>query len=121
MTQLLSIKSNKPQKAVEVTDSAADKIRELMESEGDTALALRMAVRPGGCSGFSYEMFFDSEIEADDVVEEFDGGVRVVVDPQSVERLRGSVLDYKDGLMGAGFAINNPNVTRSCGCGNSFS
>lgn len=121
MTQLLSIKSNKPQKAVEVTDAAADKIRELMESEGDTGLALRMAVRPGGCSGFSYEMFFDSEIESDDVVEEFGEGVRVVVDPQSVDRLRGSVLDYKDGLMGAGFAINNPNVTRSCGCGNSFS
>lgn len=121
MTQLLSIKSNKPEKAVEVTDAAADKIRELMESEGDTGLALRMAVRPGGCSGFSYEMFFDAEIESGDVVEEFGEGVRVVVDPQSVDRLRGSVLDYKDGLMGAGFAINNPNVTRSCGCGNSFS
>jgi iron-sulfur cluster assembly accessory protein len=122
MTQLLSIKSNKPQKAVDVTDAAAGKIRELLESEGDTTLALRMAVRPGGCSGFSYEMFFDSEIESDDVVEEFSGGtVRIVVDPQSVERLRGSVLDYKDGLMGAGFAIDNPNVSRSCGCGNSFS
>ncbi len=120
MSQLLSIKSNKPQKAVDVTDAAAGKIRELLESEGDASLALRMAVRPGGCSGFSYEMFFDSEIESDDIVEQFDGG-RVVVDPQSVEHLRGSVLDYKDGLMGAGFAINNPNVTRSCGCGNSFS
>jgi iron-sulfur cluster assembly protein/iron-sulfur cluster insertion protein len=79
-----------------------------------------MAVRPGGCSGFSYEMFFDSEIESGDIVESF-GDVRVVVDPQSADRLRGSTLDYKDGLMGAGFAINNPNVTRSCGCGNSFS
>lgn len=120
MTQMLTIKSNKPQKAVEVTPAAATKILELIEGEGDTSLALRMAVRPGGCSGFSYEMFFDSEIESDDIVEEY-GDVRVVVDPQSVERLRGSVLDYKDGLMGAGFAINNPNVTRSCGCGNSFS
>lgn len=122
MSQLLSIKSNKPQKAVDVTDAAANKIRELLASEGDDSLALRMAVRPGGCSGFSYEMFFDSEVETGDIVEEFDeGAVRVVVDPQSVEHLRGSVLDYKDGLMGAGFAINNPNVTRSCGCGNSFS
>ena len=120
MSQLLSIKSNKPQKAVDVTDAAAGKIRELLESEGDDSLALRMAVRPGGCSGFSYEMFFDSEIESDDIVEQFEGG-RVVVDPQSLEHLRGSVLDYKDGLMGAGFAVNNPNVTRSCGCGNSFS
>jgi iron-sulfur cluster assembly protein/iron-sulfur cluster insertion protein len=122
MSQLLSIKSNKPQKAVEVTDAAAGKIRELLASEGDDGLALRMAVRAGGCSGFSYEMFFDSEIETGDIVEAFDGGaVRIVVDPESVERLRGSVLDYKDGLMGAGFAINNPNVTKSCGCGNSFS
>lgn len=122
MSQLLSIKSNKPQKAVDVTDAAANKIRELLASEGDDSLALRMAVRPGGCSGFSYEMFFDSEVETGDIVEEFDAGaVRVVVDPQSVEHLRGSVLDYKDGLMGAGFAIDNPNVTRSCGCGNSFS
>lgn len=121
MSQLLTIKSNKPQKAVDVTDAAASKIKELLVAEGDDTLALRMAVRPGGCSGFSYEMFFDSEIETDDTVEEFTGGVRVVVDPQSVERLRGSVLDYQDGLMGAGFAINNPNVSRSCGCGNSFS
>lgn len=122
MSQLLSIKSNQPPKAVDVTAAAAGKIRELLVSEGDSSLALRMAVKAGGCSGFSYEMFFDSEIETDDIVEEFDGGaVRVVVDPQSVEHLRGSVLDYKDGLMGAGFAINNPNVTRSCGCGNSFS
>ena len=121
MSQLLSIKSNKPQKAVDVTDAAAGKIRELLESEGDPSLALRMAVRPGGCSGFSYEMFFDAEVETGDIVEEFDEGVRVVVDSQSVEHLRGSVLDYKDGLMGAGFAINNPNVTRSCGGGNSFS
>jgi iron-sulfur cluster assembly protein/iron-sulfur cluster insertion protein len=122
MSQLLNIKSNTPQKAVDVTDAAAGKIRDLLVSEGDPSLALRMAVRPGGCSGFSYEMFFDAEVETDDIVEEFDGGaVRVVVDSQSLEHLRGSVLDYKDGLMGAGFAIDNPNVTRSCGCGNSFS
>ncbi|HSL25408.1 MAG TPA: iron-sulfur cluster assembly accessory protein, partial [Acidimicrobiia bacterium] len=62
----------------------------------------------------------DSEVESDDIVSEF-GKVRVVVDPESADRLRGSTLDYKDGLMGAGFAIDNPNVTRSCGCGNSFS
>ncbi len=120
MTQLLSIKSNQPPKAISLTDTAAGKIRELVSAEGDPNLALRMAVRAGGCSGFSYEMFFDSQIESDDIVETF-GDVRVVVDPQSVDRLRGSTLDYKDGLMGAGFAIENPNVTKSCGCGNSFS
>lgn len=120
MTQILSIKSARPQRTVILTDSAVAKVRELIDAEGDADLALRMAVRPGGCSGFSYEMFFDSETEAGDVVEDF-GGVRVVVDPQSAERLTGSTLDYRDGLMGAGFAIDNPNVTRSCGCGNSFS
>ncbi|MDH3189175.1 MAG: iron-sulfur cluster assembly accessory protein [Acidimicrobiia bacterium] len=120
MTQLLSIKSNQPQKVVNVTDFAAAKIGELIAAEGDTSLALRMAVRPGGCSGFSYEMYFDSEVDAEDIVEEF-GDIRVVVDPQSADMVRGSTLDYKDGLMGAGFAIENPNVTRSCGCGNSFS
>ncbi|REK19835.1 MAG: iron-sulfur cluster assembly accessory protein [Actinobacteria bacterium] len=120
MTQVLSIKSNKPEKVVTVTDNAATKIGELITAEGDPGLALRMAVRPGGCSGFSYEMFFDSEIDDDDHVEEF-GDIKVVVDPQSAEMVKGSTLDYKDGLMGAGFAIENPNVTRSCGCGNSFS
>lgn len=119
MTQILTIKSNKPEKTVTVTEAAVEKIGELIAAEGDENLALRMAVRPGGCSGFSYEMYFDSQIEPDDFVEEY-GGVRVIVDPQSAEMVKGSTLDYKDGLMGAGFAIENPNVTRSCGCGNSF-
>jgi iron-sulfur cluster assembly protein/iron-sulfur cluster insertion protein len=65
-------------------------------------------------------MYFDAEIDDDDLVDVFDN-VKVVVDPQSAEMVRGSTLDYKEGLMGAGFAIDNPNVTRSCGCGNSFS
>lgn len=120
MTQVLSIKSNQPQKVVTVTDNAAMKIGELIAAEGDSTLALRMAVRPGGCSGFSYEMYFDSEVDEVDIVEKA-GDIRVVVDPESAEMVKGSVLDYKDGLMGAGFAIENPNVTRSCGCGNSFS
>ncbi|MGI8514449.1 MAG: iron-sulfur cluster insertion protein ErpA [Acidimicrobiia bacterium] len=116
----LSIKSARPKPVVLVTDTAAAKVAELIAAEGEPGLALRMAVKAGGCSGFSYEMFFDSEIEATDNVVEH-GGVKVVVDPDSADRLRGSTLDYKDGLMGAGFAIENPNVTRSCGCGNSFS
>lgn len=120
MTQVLSIKSNRPEKTVELTAPAVEKVAELIQSEEDTGLALRMAVRPGGCSGFSYEMYFDSQIDDTDLVEEF-GDVKVVVDPQSAEMIKGSTLDYKEGLMGAGFAIDNPNVTRSCGCGNSFS
>jgi iron-sulfur cluster assembly protein/iron-sulfur cluster insertion protein len=120
MTQILSIKSARPTPVVALTDTAASKVAELIGAEGEPNLALRVAVRPGGCSGFSYEMFFDAEVENDDLISEF-GTVRVVVDPESADHLRGSTLDYKDGLMGAGFAIENPNVTRSCGCGNSFS
>ncbi len=120
MTQILSIKSSQPQKTVNLTDTAVVKVRELIAGEEEEGLALRMAVRPGGCSGFSYEMYFDAQVDEDDVVEQFDD-VRVIVDPQSAEMVRGATLDYKEGLMGAGFAIDNPNVTRSCGCGNSFS
>ena len=120
MTQILSIKSAQPQQTVNLTDTAVAKVRELIASEQEEGLALRMAVRPGGCSGFSYEMYFDAEIDDDDIVEEFED-VKVLVDPQSAEMVRGATLDYKEGLMGAGFAIDNPNVTRSCGCGNSFS
>jgi len=120
MTQILSIKSSKPEKTVNLTDTAVAKVRELIAGEAEEGLALRMAVRPGGCSGFSYEMYFDAEVDPDDIVEEYED-VRVLVDPQSAEMVRGATLDYKEGLMGAGFAIDNPNVTRSCGCGNSFS
>ena len=105
---------------ITVTDSAAAKVKSLIEAEGDAELALRVAVRPGGCSGFSYEMFFDSDIAADDIASDVQG-VRVVVDPASADLLQGAVLDFKDGLQGAGFAIDNPNAQRSCGCGKSFS
>ena len=105
---------------ITITDSASSKVKQLLEAEGNEQLALRVAVRPGGCSGFSYEMFFDSEFAADDVQSTF-GTVKVVVDPASGQLLHGATLDYKDGLQGAGFAINNPNATKSCGCGQSFS
>jgi iron-sulfur cluster assembly protein/iron-sulfur cluster insertion protein len=105
---------------IALTDNASTKVKELIAAEGDEALALRVAVRPGGCSGFSYEMFFDTDVAKDDVTADF-SGVKVVVDPSSAELLEGATLDYKDGLQGAGFAINNPNAERTCGCGNSFS
>ena len=105
---------------ITLTDSAAAKVKELLEAEGNEQLALRVAVRPGGCSGFSYEMFFDTDIASDDLTADA-GGVNVVVDPASAPHLRGASLDFKDGLQGAGFSINNPNATRSCGCGQSFS
>ena len=106
--------------AITLTDTAVAKVAELLEQEGNPELALRVAVRPGGCSGFSYEMFFDSDIAGDDVSSAF-GSVRVVVDPASAGLLQGATLDFKDGLQGAGFSINNPNASRTCGCGNSFS
>ena len=105
---------------ITLTESASKKVKELVEAEGNNELALRVAVRPGGCSGFSYEMFFDSDFAADDQKAEYDG-VKVVVDSASLQYLTGASLDYKEGLMGAGFTVNNPNTTRSCGCGQSFS
>ena len=105
---------------ITLSDTATTKVQELIKAEGNDELALRVAVRPGGCSGYSYEMFFDTEFAADDTVSEL-GGVKVVVDAASAALLTGAQLDYKDGLQGAGFAINNPNATKSCGCGSSFS
>ncbi len=108
---------------ITLTDSAAVKVRQLLSDEGAEDLALRVAVRPGGCSGFSYEMFFDGDIAADDNQQAYgdDGDVKVVVDPASAQLLEGATLDYKDGLQDAGFAITNPNASRTCGCGDSFS
>ena len=103
-----------------LTDTATDKVRSLMEQEGVVDLALRVAVRPGGCSGFSYEMFFDTDVADDDTTLDY-SGVKVIVDPSSASLLDGATLDYKDGLQGAGFAIDNPNAQRTCGCGQSFS
>jgi iron-sulfur cluster assembly accessory protein len=105
---------------ITLTETAAVKVKDLIAAEGTPELALRVAVRPGGCSGFSYEMFFDTDVAADDRLTE-EQGVRVVVDEASAELLQGATLDYKDGLQGAGFAIENPNAQRSCGCGKSFS
>ena len=105
---------------ITLTDTAASKVKDLIEAEGEPNLALRVAVRPGGCSGFSYEMFFDTDVSDDDNLVDY-LGVRVVVDSSSAEMLQGATLDYKDGLQGAGFAIENPNAQRSCGCGKSFS
>ena len=105
---------------IALTDTATVKVKELMDAEDAPELDLRVAVRPGGCSGMSYEMFFDTEKADDDLVEAY-GDVQVVVDPASAQLLNGASLDYKDGLQGAGFTINNPNAQRTCGCGQSFS
>jgi iron-sulfur cluster assembly protein/iron-sulfur cluster insertion protein len=104
-----------------VTDAAAAKVKALLDAESDAeGLVLRVAVRPGGCSGYSYEMFFDSDV-ADDDLRTDRGDITVVVDPASYQHLKGATLDYRDGLQDAGFHVTNPNATRSCGCGQSFS
>jgi iron-sulfur cluster assembly protein/iron-sulfur cluster insertion protein len=104
-----------------LTDSAIIKVAELIAAEAaEETLALRIAVKSGGCSGFQYDMFFDSEFASEDIVKEF-GTVKVVVDSQSGSLLTGATLDFTDGLQGAGFHITNPNATKTCGCGNSFS
>jgi iron-sulfur cluster assembly protein/iron-sulfur cluster insertion protein len=106
---------------ITLTDTASDKVKALIQAESsEEALFLRVAVRPGGCSGMSYEMFFDTEQADDDLVQQY-GEVSVVVDPASAQYLSGATLDFKDGLQGAGFTVNNPNAQRTCGCGQSFS
>ncbi len=105
---------------IALTDNAAVKVKDLIAQEGNDELMLRVAVRPGGCSGFSYEMFFDTDKDGDDLIADY-AGVKVVVDPSSAQLLNGATLDYSDGLQGAGFAIDNPNAQKTCGCGNSFS
>ena len=104
---------------ITLTEAAAAKVEELLKEEGASELALRVAVKSGGCSGYSYDMYFDGDISADDITTSY-GGVKVVVDPASAPLLEGASLDYKNGLNEAGFAITNPNAQRSCGCGKSF-
>ena len=105
---------------VTLSERAAQKVRELLEAEGDPSLtSLRVAVEGGGCSGFQYALGFDSEPDGDDETYEMHG-VRVVVDRASLPYLTGAGVDYIDGLTGAGFQINNPNVVSACGCGSSF-
>ena len=105
---------------VTVTENAARKIQELMadESEGEVSV-LRIAIQGGGCSGFQYALGFDrGPQDGDNEIES--NGVRVVIDPFSAPYLTGSEIDFVEALMGAGFAINNPNVQAACGCGSSF-
>jgi len=104
---------------VTMTSLASTKLKEIIEKQGRSDLALRVYVTPGGCSGFSYGMTFAEGAEEGDVIAE-QQGVRVVIDPMSAMYLKGSEIDYVDALMGGGFALRNPNAVSSCGCGQSF-
>ena len=108
-----------PETAITLTEKAAGKIAELLGSqENPEGQALRVAVRGGGCSGFQYALAFDRVKEDDHVFEV--GGVSVIVDKVSMQFVFGSEVDYVEGLQGAGFQVNNPNVVAACGCGSSF-
>ena len=105
--------------AIILTDKATEKVNELLAAQEDgSEQALRVAVRGGGCSGFQYALAFDKPREEDHVFEH--GGVSVIVDKVSMQFVFGSEVDYVEGLQGAGFAVNNPNVVAACGCGSSF-
>ena len=102
------------------TESAATKVRSLIQDEGNDALMLRVFISGGGCSGFQYGFTFDENItDGDTVVEKH--GVRLLIDPMSIQYLNGAEIDYSEGLEGAQFIIRNPNATTTCGCGSSFS
>jgi iron-sulfur cluster assembly accessory protein len=120
VTTMTNVSIGRKPQPVTLSENAARKVADLLAQEGNEELALRVAVRAGGCSGYSYEMFFDSEITPEDIVGQ-QNGVKVVVDKESAELVKGSTLDYTDGLQDAGFHMSNPNASRTCGCGSSFS
>jgi iron-sulfur cluster assembly protein len=105
---------------ITLTDKGVEKVREFLsqqESVAETS-GLRVGVRGGGCSGFQYALAFDEERDGDTVLEE--QGIRLLVDRSSLPYVKGSVIDFVDGLQGAGFKVDNPNVVAACGCGSSF-
>jgi len=102
------------------TDSAATKVRELIEDEGNDSLMLRVFISGGGCSGFQYGFTFDENVSEGDAVIENEG-VKLLIDPMSIQYLMGAEIDYTEGLEGAQFVIRNPNASTTCGCGSSFS
>jgi iron-sulfur cluster insertion protein len=101
------------------TDSAADKVKQLVDEEGNPDLKLRVFVQGGGCSGFQYGFTFD-ELVNDDDTQMSKNGVTLLIDPMSLQYLMGAEIDYKEDLQGAQFVIKNPNATTTCGCGSSF-
>ncbi|KAF1011605.1 MAG: iron-sulfur cluster insertion protein ErpA [Burkholderia sp.] len=102
------------------TDVAVDKVKQLIDEEGNPELKLRVFVQGGGCSGFQYGFTFDEEVNQDDTVM-LKNGVQLLIDSMSYQYLVGAEIDYKDDLNGAQFVIKNPNATTTCGCGSSFS
>ncbi len=113
-----STAANKNQ-AITITPTAIDEIKKFLSQESDKGLFLRIGVTAGGCSGMSYTMAFDLRLAEHDLEYDYDG-LKVIVDSRALPHLDGSVLDYKKGMLGGGFQFENPNASRSCGCGSSF-
>lgn len=104
---------------ITLTEQASEKIKEMLAAENNPNAFLRVGVRPGGCSGFSYGMGWDENVkEGDHTFEQ--NGVKIVVDKDSFQYIKGTEIDYKESMMGGGFSIQNPNAVASCGCGSSF-
>ncbi|MEN8239020.1 MAG: iron-sulfur cluster assembly accessory protein [Actinomycetota bacterium] len=121
ITRRVDIPLKPKSSGVTLTSAAAAKVKTLIDAEGDADLSLRIAVKRSGCSGYAYDMYFDKVVDTSDIVSEVDD-VRVLVDGSSMEMVDGAIVDFKDdGLAGAGFSIDNPNVGGTCGCGKSFS
>ncbi len=118
--QALSSTDSEPPVPLVFTDNAANKVKELVDEEGNPELKLRVFVQGGGCSGFQYGFTFDEFVNEDDT-QMTKNGVSLLIDAMSLQYLAGAEIDYKDDLQGAQFVIKNPNATTTCGCGSSFS
>ncbi|WP_017726403.1 iron-sulfur cluster insertion protein ErpA [Halalkalibacterium ligniniphilum] len=104
---------------ITLTDAAVDRIKDMMKEEEEQNLMLRVGVKGGGCSGLSYGMGFDTDVQEDDTQVEIKG-LQVLIDKESASIIKGLVIDYKQNMMGGGFTIDNPNAIATCGCGTSF-
>jgi iron-sulfur cluster insertion protein len=105
---------------LEFTSAAASKVADLIKEEGNPDLMLRVYIQGGGCSGFQYGFTFDEKVQEGDT-EVITDGVKLLIDPMSMQYLTGAEIDYTEGLQGAQFVIRNPNASTTCGCGSSFS
>ena len=120
LAPVTGLANDEPPVPLVFTDSAANKVKELVDEEGNPELKLRVFVQGGGCSGFQYGFTFDEAVNEDDTVMD-KSGVQLLIDSMSYQYLVGAEIDYKDDINGAQFVIKNPNATTTCGCGSSFS
>lgn len=112
------MQQTKTENPIVLTEKASDKVKQMLKKENKDSYGLRLGITMGGCSGYMYEIQLEKEPKESDLIIE-DKGVKIFMNPESIAFMKGSIVDYKDGLQNAGFKIDNPNVKRSCGCGHS--